>query len=276
MPASSESNHVAGHPLLTGGHLTGLAHRGFAHPAFWPLDLTYVRSADELKDMLTVAFRGYVQHLESVLRRQKMWAFLMEDFLQDPKEADNLRFVKSRITSDEHWVRYSSATGDVDHMLPTAAPLFAYADKTRVMDQVTKGGLHTSYGTTIPPYDTTISLKVMRRVFSNIEPSIPGNCEIARAAVPMDHFIAFLPSTGFSPKARLAFDGFDVAFEGDFEHYTQAPPQLEPGQYLTYDIVAFGPTFIPEGVPSTEVTHNKTGEGRVPVQVNCVSTGQSD
>ncbi|KAA8540750.1 hypothetical protein F0562_024331 [Nyssa sinensis] len=264
-----------------------MAHRGFPHPAFTPVDLTGVHSTDELQMQIGLAFDAYAEHLETVRRRQKTWAMRVKNFLKDPADATHLALANRRIASDEHWVRYTLPTDPQDTLLPTAQPLFTYSGEERIMAQV-QHGLRVSggadrvyqhqrghfpkgpYGTTIAPFSQTVSLNAMRREFFDIEfslPNVPRSFEQQRQALPMNHFIAFIPSTGFSPKGQLVFRRLDSGFEERFDHFALSTPHLNVGDYLKYDIVAYGPTLIPEEIPGTEVARNNTGEDRVLLKV---------
>jgi len=116
----------------------------------------------------------------------------------------------------------------------------------------------------------------MRLGFYDIEfayPSIALLPQVERAALPLDHFILYMPSTGFSAKGNLQFTRLG-SFDEKFDHYVLPTPHMKVGDYLPYDIIAFGDTLIPEEIVGTQVRRNNTGTERV-LAVNTGATSRS-
>ncbi|KAI6023594.1 hypothetical protein PISMIDRAFT_70959, partial [Pisolithus microcarpus 441] len=151
-----------------------------------------------------------------------------------------------------------------DTVLPDVPPLFTYSDTGRIQLQVLNG-LRVSggaprtaqttksafpkdpYSTTITPYRQDVS-----RSFG-IESSLPAIAvpsEYVRAALPMDCWIMFTPTNSFNKVGKLVIRRLNSGEFPDksFNHWAMATPDNNPGDFIAYDIIAYGNTLIPEEV----------------------------
>ncbi|KAI6016059.1 hypothetical protein PISMIDRAFT_25487 [Pisolithus microcarpus 441] len=102
----------------------------------------------------------------------------------------------------------------------------------------------------------------MRRSFG-IEFSLPAIAvpsEYVRAALPMDCWIMFTPTTSFNKVGKLVFRCLNSGEFPDksFDHWAMATPDNNPGHFIAYDIIAYGNTLIPEEVEEMEMAYNIT------------------
>ncbi|EDR04444.1 uncharacterized protein LACBIDRAFT_330581 [Laccaria bicolor S238N-H82] len=261
--------------------------------AFTLIDLTGITNPAELEAMLKYAQSCYKRHVESICKGQVLWATLLSPSFNDPANAPLLAMAQQFIKQNElkpHYEPFGEIHYDLgqpqdaipknrDTILIDAQPLFIYSSAERVELQVNHHGLCISrgaehvyqhqqssfpigpYGTTIPPYNQDINQAAMHCKFFDIEWSLPSihlNPTFMQAAIQTNHWIMIIPTTGFLPKGQLVFSHIDSGFKGIFDHYALATPNLSPGTYLPYDIVAFGDTLIPEEIPGTQITHTLT------------------
>ncbi|EDR04443.1 uncharacterized protein LACBIDRAFT_330579 [Laccaria bicolor S238N-H82] len=262
--------------------------------AFTPSDCSGITNPTELEAMLKYALSRYKLHIERTYKSQVAWAaLLLPPFLNEPADAPTLTMAQRIIEKRELMPHYQpfgekhyepgQPQDDIheirDTILIDAQPLFTYSCADRVEQQVTHHGLDISggaeciyqhqqssfpvgaYGITIPPYNQDISQAAMR--------------SFMQTPIQTNHWIMFIPTTGFSLKSQLIFSHPNSGFKEVFNHYGLATPHLSPGTYLPYDIVAIGDTLIPEEIPGTHITSSSTSESCVFVTENTGSTSHS-